>query len=147
MLITGTQTGGRDAVSLDQLCAVEGYDPRQNRVWSRGAILPSSESMTHGTIYDVSPSIRFVMHVHTPLLWRSAQALRLPVTDPDAPYGSAAMAFAVEALFRTTAVSEKRVFAMGGHEDGVVAFGRTADEAGQALLSQLARAHELTCDC
>jgi hypothetical protein len=29
---------------------------------------------------------------------------------------------------------------MGGHEDGVVAFGRTAEAAGTALLRALARA-------
>ena len=34
---------------------------------------------------------------------------------------------------------------MGGHEDGIVAFGRSAEEAGQAVLSVLARAYESVC--
>ena len=32
---------------------------------------------------------------------------------------------------------------MGGHEDGVIAFGRSIEEAGQTLLTWLARAYEL----
>jgi hypothetical protein len=30
---------------------------------------------------------------------------------------------------------------MAGHEDGIIAFGKTPDEAGQALLTALARAN------
>ena len=34
---------------------------------------------------------------------------------------------------------------MGGHEDGIVAFGRTAEEAGEVMLRTLARAYEAAC--
>jgi hypothetical protein len=46
----------------------------------------------------------------------------------------------VESLFAGKGVREPRLFAMGGHEDGVVSFGRTAEEAGCVLLSTLVRA-------
>jgi len=144
-LITGTQTGGKAWLSLDDFCIVEGYDYRRNSVVSTGAILPSSESMTHGSIYDLSPHIRFVYHAHSPTIWRRARDLRLPTSDPKVGYGTPEMAEEVQRLFRTTALMERRVFAMGGHEDGVVAFGHTPELAGHALVDTLARAYELEC--
>lgn len=144
-LITGTQTGGLACAALDQLCLVRTYDWRQNRVESEGATPPSSESMTHGALYDQGPHIRFVLHGHSPVLWGAAAALGLPVTDPSVAYGTPRMAEEVTRLYRTTRLPELGVFAMGGHEDGVVAFGRSLDEAGQALVRQVARAYERRC--
>lgn len=144
-LVTGTQTGGKAALRLEDFCIVERYDYRENRVWSHGDLLPSSESMTHGSIYDLSPHVRFVLHAHTPVIWRRAEALGLPTTDPEVPYGTPEMAEEVQRLYRATALSERKVFAMGGHEDGIVAFGHTPHEAGQALITELARAYELAC--
>jgi hypothetical protein len=49
----------------------------------------------------------------------------------------------VRRLFRETDVRARRLFSMGGHEDGLVAFGTTAEEAGTVLLHHLARALQL----
>ena len=83
------------------------------------------------------------MHVHSPHLWHHAEALGLPITRPDVPYGSPEMSDEVRRLFRETAVHRQRLFSMGGHEDGLVAFGKTAEEAGTVLLNYLARALQL----
>lgn len=147
MLITGTQTGGMAQVGLGQFCVVHEYDYAVNSVRSTGAIEPSSETMTHGAIYDLSPAIRFVFHAHSPTIWRRAADLRIPTTDSGVAYGTPAMAREVHRLHRATALSEVRILAMGGHEDGVIVFGRTAEEAGQVLLKYLARAYELVCRC
>ena len=80
--LTGTQTSGKDCMSLADLCVVEGCDVERNRVASRGPVLPSSESLTHGAIYDLTPHIRVVLHAHSPVIWRRARELRLPTTDP-----------------------------------------------------------------
>lgn len=144
-LITGTQTGGLPCAGLDDLCLVRTYDWRRNRVSSEGPTQPSSESMTHGALYDQGPHIRFVFHGHSPALWRAAASLGLPVTDPSVPYGTPQMAEEVARLYRSTRLPSLGVFAMGGHEDGVVAFGRSPDEAGQALLLWLSRAYEAAC--
>ena len=101
---------------------------------------PSSEALTHAAVYAQDAALRAVVHGHTPELWRHARALGLPVTDEAVPYGSPEMAREVDRLFRETDVRRHRLFAMGGHEDGVVAFGRSLDEAGSALLTHLARA-------
>jgi hypothetical protein len=34
---------------------------------------------------------------------------------------------------------------MGGHQDGIVVFGRSLEEAGSTLLTWLARAYQATC--
>jgi ribulose-5-phosphate 4-epimerase/fuculose-1-phosphate aldolase len=144
-LITGTQTSGLAAIGLESFCLVLRYYPEDNRVESAGPIEPSSESMTHGAIYDLSPSIRYVFHAHAPVIWRRAAQLRLPTTDPRVEYGTPAMAAEVGRLQRSTALSELRCLAMGGHEDGVITFGRSAEEAGQAMMRVLARAFEAIC--
>ena len=144
-LISGTQTSGKAHVSLSDFTLVTAYDPRRHRLESRGDARPSSESMTHGAVYDLGSHIRVVFHAHSPALWRAARVLRLPTTDPQVPYGTAEMAREVERLHRSSALGVKKIFAMGGHEDGVVVFGRDAEEAGQVLLTWLARAYEAQC--
>ncbi len=143
-LITGTQTGRIQDMALEHFCEVSRYDIAQNRVVSRGLIHPSSESMTHGSIYDLDPEIRVVLHVHSPRIWHAAQALGLPITAPQVPYGTQAMALEVRRLHRQTDLAQRRVFSMAGHEDGVVSFGRTGQEAGQALMGVLAAAYEVS---
>ena len=145
MLITGTQTGGRADVGLDDFCLIERYDYRRNWVRSRGLIQPSSETMTHGAIYDLSPHIRFVFHGHGAVIWSQARSLGIPWSDPSVPYGTPEMAAEVHRLYRSSALAESRIMAMGGHEDGIIVFGHSAAEAGQVLITYLARAYERTC--
>lgn len=139
-LVTGTQTGGLALATLREFCLVESWDLARNHVESRGLVSPSSESLTHAALYDASPAIRVVLHAHAPELWRHARALGLPVTHPDVPNGTPAMALEVQRLYREGTFASTRVAAMGGHEDGVLAFGNSAAEAGTALVAQLARA-------
>ena len=139
-LVTGTQTGGRSAFALGDCAVVEGYDLVTNRVTSFGGTPPSSEALTHGAIYDAAPSCRAAFHVHAPELWHHARALGLPLTRPEVPYGTPAMAYEVERLFREAALAAHGIFAMAGHEDGVIAFGAGASEAGAILLRHYARA-------
>lgn len=144
-LITGTQTSGKACMTLDDFCVVEGYDERTNSVASRGLVFPSSESMTHGSVYDLGPHIRFVFHSHSATLWRRARHLRLPTTDPAVPYGTPEMAREVARLYRSSALAEMQILAMGGHEDGIITFGRNAEEVGEVMLRFLARAYEAQC--
>ncbi len=104
--------------------------------------MPSSEAMTHGAFYDLTPTIRFVFHVHAPSIWRQATRLRLPTSHSDIAYGTPEMAWEVERLFRSSILPETRVMAMGGHTDGIIGFGHTAQEAGMALVTTLANAYQ-----
>ncbi len=140
-LITGSQTGEHDELTLENFALVLRYCNAENRVQSRGGCLPSSESMTHGSFYDLTPMIRYVFHVHAPAIWQEAARLRLPTSHSDIAYGTPEMAREVERLFRSSILSETRVMVMGGHADGVIGFGRTAQEAGLAIMTMLAQAY------
>jgi ribulose-5-phosphate 4-epimerase/fuculose-1-phosphate aldolase len=144
-LVTGTQTGGRACMSLADFCVVLEYDDERNWVRSQGAVRPSSESMTHGAIYDLSPVIRYVLHAHCPVIWKQARALRIPETDARVPYGTPEMAREVKRLYRSTALPDLRILSMAGHEDGIIVFGRTVEEAGEVMVRYLARAYERMC--
>lgn len=144
-LITGTQTSGLACADPALLCVVERWDPERNQVASHGPAMPSSESLTHGSLYDLGAHIRFVFHAHAPLLWHAAAALRLPTTPREVEYGTPEMARAVASLWRSSSLPDRQILAMGGHEDGIVTFGRSAEEAGEVLVRHVARAFELTC--
>ncbi len=143
-LVSCTQTGSLDCFGLDDLALVQAYDPPNNTVWSQGAVAPSSESMTHGAVYDLAPHIRFVFHAHSPHVWQHARALGLPMTKESIEYGTPEMASEVQRLARESKLWDCQLFGMAGHEDGVVSFGRTADEAGHRLMSILARGYALS---
>jgi len=132
--ISGTQTSGMAQVGIDQFALVEAYDVRRNWVRACGQVSPSSESMTHGMVYDLDPDIGAVLHAHWPELWLARWRLGLPSTPADVAYGTPEMAQAVRKLWEQCAVKTSRVFAMSGHQDGIVAFGTSAAEALQVLL-------------
>jgi len=144
-LITGSQTSGRRRIGLSEFAVVEAYDYAANRVKSHGLVLPSSESMTHAAAYDSSPLVQCVLHAHSPVLWRRRHALGLPETDPSVPYGTPELAREVSRLYRESLLPERRILAMGGHEDGILAIGRSPEEAGGTLLLWLARAYGAAC--
>ena len=144
-LITGSQTSGNRCIGLSDLAVVDEYDYRSNRVRSHGCVMTSSESMTHAAAYDASPLVRSVLHAHSPVLWRRRRSLGLPETDPSVPYGTPEMALEVGRLYRETVLPERQIFAMGGHEDGIVAIGRNAEDTGGVLLRWLARAYGTAC--
>jgi ribulose-5-phosphate 4-epimerase/fuculose-1-phosphate aldolase len=137
--ITGTQTGGKANLTAADYVVVTACYPAENRLVAHGPLQPSSESLTHGTIYAADSRILWVVHAHSPEIWRHAVALNLPMTG-DVPYGTPEMAVAVQRLFAESDLPRRRIFGMAGHEDGIVTFGRTAEEAGGVMLNTLAQA-------
>lgn len=142
-LITGTQTGGLENLTNEHYCVVSEYYPEKNLVVAQGPIQASSESMTHGTLYDLDSSVRFVFHVHSPEIWLHARALHIPTTRESVEYGTPEMTEEIRRLFRETNARFKHILAMGGHDDGIIAFGRTSEEAGSTILKYLTQASRL----
>ena len=136
-VISGTQTGHLPVLENSHYARVKTYNATSNTVSAEGSIKPSSESLTHGIIYDLDNEIHVVLHVHSPDIWLAANSLGIPVTDTTVPYGTPKMAEEVQRLFNKTDAREKKIFSMGGHEDGIVSFGTTAEEAGKILLRTL----------
>ena len=137
-VISGTQTGHLETLDNRHYACVTSYDAEANQVVAEGPVKPSSESMTHGVIYDLDNKLRAVLHVHSPDIWQTAAAQGIPVTNAAVEYGTPEMSREVERLFYQTDVRRKGIFSMGGHEDGIVAFGQTVEEAGNTLLIALA---------
>ena len=137
-IISGTQTGGMDRLFPEHFSSVKTFDPATNSVVAEGVVRPSSESLTHGSLYRLDRTISAVIHVHSPEIWTQADSIGIPVTRRDVHYGTPEMAEEVCRLFQNTPVSVLKIFAMGGHEDGIVAFGSNIEQAGLTLVRYLA---------
>jgi len=140
-LVSGTQTGGLEHPGIEAWAEVTDWDLDGNRVASRGRVKPSSESLTHAAIYGLNAGIGWIFHVHSPDIWRRADELSLAVTPDDIAYGTREMAAAVREACDARATTG--AFAMGGHEDGVVTFGASAEAAGMPLVELLVAARSL----
>jgi L-ribulose-5-phosphate 4-epimerase len=139
-IITGSQTGHIEHLSPEHYCLVVKADPHKNRIESHGHYKPSSESLTHASIYALDSGIQAVIHAHSPEIWGNTVALGLPHISADIPYGTVEMALAVEQLFQSGNVQQISLFTMLGHEDGVVSFGRDMEEAAWELIKYLSLA-------
>jgi L-ribulose-5-phosphate 4-epimerase len=137
-VISGTQTGGMERLFPEHYALVTAFDPAANRVVAQGAVQPSSESLTHGSIYRLDSGIGAVIHAHSPEIWMQAESIGIPVSRRNVQYGTPEMADEVCRLFQNTPVRELKIFAMGGHEDGIVSFGSSLEQAGLTLVRYLA---------
>jgi len=141
-VITGTQTGGKADLCADDYVVVTACYPAENRLVAKGPVQPSSEALTHGAVYALDSAILWVVHTHSPEIWHTAEALGVPMTA-NVPYGTPEMAAEVKRLFVESDLPKKRIFGMAGHEDGIVSYGRTAEEAGFTMLAYLVHALQL----
>lgn len=121
-LITGSATGAQRQLAAQQYCLVESFSVSDNTVQCRGALEASSESMTHGAIYQANPLVRCVVHGHSRVLFDALLQANPLSTPADVPYGTPALAQAVTHLVQgQTALPV--LFVMAGHDEGVVAYG------------------------
>ncbi|OYV16830.1 MAG: Class II aldolase/adducin family protein [Methylococcaceae bacterium NSP1-1] len=139
-IISSSQTGHIEHLSPEHYCLVVKADPRKNQIQSCGLYKPSSESLTHASIYAQDGNIQAVIHVHSPEIWNNTAALNLPHISADIPYGTVEMAIAVEQLFQSGDLQRTSLFTMLGHEDGVVSFGINMQEAAWELIKCLSLA-------
>jgi ribulose-5-phosphate 4-epimerase/fuculose-1-phosphate aldolase len=142
-VITGSQTGELPELGASQYAWVKSADTSQNAIISLGETKPSSEALTHAAVYDTCPQVQFIFHAHSPDIWVKGSELGVPVTE-DVPYGTPEMAREVTRLLNEPGGQEPGIFTMRGHEDGVVAYGATAREAGSRLLEFLCKARSLS---
>jgi len=136
-LISGTQTGCLDLLTAADYALVTHAEIAENRISAEGRIKPSSEALTHAAVYALDADIRYVFHVHSPDIWKRREQLALPETAAEIPYGTPEMANEMVRLYRNGAFEHMNVFAMAGHEDGIVGFDTTANKAGEAIMGLL----------
>jgi len=140
-VISATQTGGREHLLPEDYALVIEADPSANLIVAAGVSHPSSEALTHAAVYRASSKVKVVLHGHCQEIWKMAGALDLPMTPRGIDYGTPAMAEAVSEWVRRKPESD--VVVMGGHRDGILAYGVSADQAGGLMVAVLARAWRL----
>jgi hypothetical protein len=120
-IITGTQTGATRILSASDYALVTHCDISANSLECIGGNAASSESLSHFAVYEIMPSVRYVIHIHSARIWQKL-INKAPTTPLDAQYGTPELAVAIQALLKT---SEQVIdtIVMGGHTDGLLFFG------------------------
>ena len=131
-IISGTQTANLPSLGLEFYCTVTDFNLKENLIGCRGPVQASSESLTHAALYLHSEDIGGIIHVHNPQLWQEL-LFKIPTTRKEIPYGTPGMALEMFRLFEEENLGDRKILAMAGHEDGVMCFGGSLDEAGKVL--------------
>lgn len=134
--VSGTQTGHLAHTTPRHYTLVNDWNIDRNTLRCTGPIKASSESLTHAALYDYSDAIRAIIHVHNRDLWQRYQGV-LPTTAVTVPYGTPAMAYAMQQLLQQGDLKQKRMLIMAGHEEGVLVFGPTLNSAAQVLYQRM----------
>jgi len=129
--ITATQTGKLSQLTSLQYSLIENYSFETFTVFSKGEHKPSSEALSHAMIYAIHPDITTVVHVHSAGLWQFMKSRGDLATT--AEYGTTQMTEEIASLYQTRDPFTHNSFVMLGHEDGIIAFGKSIEEAEQSL--------------
>ena len=133
--ITGSATSGLPELTPTDCVRVVAYDFAKNWLRYEGAAIPSSESLTHAAVYESDPSTSAIIHCHDLGLWATLLE-RVPATSKAVAYGTLEMAYEIVRLFRVSDVRSRQIFAMAGHEAGIVAFGRNLEDAFDVVMRE-----------
>ena len=133
-VITGSATGQFAALNLSHYAVVSAYSFIRNSIACKGLTKASAESLTHAAIYDVLPEVGAVVHIHCLRLWEKLLNT-YPSTSGEIEYGTAEMAYAVQALASELKMKEEKIIVMGGHREGILAFGQNLEEATRQVIN------------
>lgn len=131
--ISGTATGGIPELEQLHYALVEQCNPAENSLSCRGLVRASAESMSHAAIYSANSGMGAVVHIHDLKLWERYLGI-LPTTDKNVEYGTPEMAYEIARIMTEPETLSQKIFVMGGHEEGIVSFGETVEEAALAIL-------------
>jgi ribulose-5-phosphate 4-epimerase/fuculose-1-phosphate aldolase len=131
--ITGSETGRHEELTKNHYSKVIDYNISENYMKCVGQVKASSESLSHAAIYEAAPEMNGIIHTHHSKLWKMLKN-KLPTTPPEAEFGTPEMAEEIKKLLDEKEVRIEKIIIMGGHEEGILTFGRNLDEAGEVLL-------------
>ncbi len=135
-VISGTQTAHLPNLGSEFYCTVTEFNLEQNFLRCRGPVPASSESLTHAALYLHKDDVDAIIHIHNPKLWHKL-LFKIPTTRKEIPYGTPQMALEMFRLFEEENLADRQILAMAGHEDGIICFGSTLDEAGKVLSAAI----------
>ncbi len=131
--ITATQTGREQTLSCEYYPYISDYDFSTFKVISQGTHKPSSEALSHAMIYAIDDRITTVIHIHSLALWKFMKDKNNLATT--AEYGTAEMVEEIAGLYTNLDPIVNNAFVMKGHEEGIITFGRSSEEAELTLYS------------
>ena len=127
-IISGSATGAFLILEKDHFAHVVKYSISQNSLTCEGRTKASSESLSHAVIYETLPNVKAAIHIHDKKMWES-NLDKIPTTNKTAEYGTPEMALSIKELLSKNDNKESGIVIMGGHRDGIIAFGETLSEA------------------
>lgn len=130
-IVTGSATGHFEKLNQSHYALVSGYDFEKNSISCSGLTKASAESLTHAAVYESLPEVGAVVHVHCMWLWEKLMN-DCPTTSAEIEYGTPEMAYAVGKL--ASEINEK-IIVMGGHREGILAFGSNLTEATNEIIN------------
>lgn len=130
-LISGSGTGHLSWLTPADVALVTDVDIAKNQLSCCGLTKASSESMTHAVFYQLSRAVNAVIHIHDCNLWKNYFNV-LPTSSPDAEYGTPEMAYSIKNLLKKQSFNSG-LLVMGGHKDGILAYGENLEEAFEIL--------------
>lgn len=132
-IITGSATGKFEKLDQSHYSLVSRYDFEKNSITCSGLTKASAESLTHAAVYESLPEIGAVIHVHCLWLWEKLLNI-YPTTSAEIEYGTPEMAFAVGKLASEINGRKVKVIVMGGHREGILAFGSNLTEVTNEII-------------
>lgn len=135
-VITGTGAGLQPTLKARHLALVTDYAFDRNFVRSIGLTAASSESLSHAAIYQALPKANAIIHIHHKQLWQDQQH-KLPTTSELAEFGTVELARELYQVCLNQSVNKKKIIIMGGHPDGIIAFGNDLITIANNLIQQL----------
>ncbi len=131
--VSGTATGAAEQLASRDFALVYGYDRNRNMVRCSGVVRASSESLSHGACYEANEKIAAVIHVHSRELFDFMQENSFPATSVNAENGTPEIAAEIFDLV-TDVGEDSGIFFMGGHDEGVIAYGPDIASAEEILM-------------
>jgi len=132
-IITGSTTGQFPKLNRSHYALVRGYNFAKNLISCTGLTKASAESLSHAAVYEALPQVGAVVHIHCLWLWEKLLNV-LPTTFGDIEYGTPEMAMAIQKLVLQMRITEEKIVVMGGHREGILAFGNTLKEATNQII-------------
>lgn len=133
-IITGSATGQFSRLNTLQYSLVNKFNFAKNTISCIGLTKASAESLTHAAVYEALPEVGAVVHIHSLPLWQKLLN-KFPTTSEAIEYGTPDMALAVKELAVSANSHFEKIIIMGGHQEGILAFGRSLKEATSAIIN------------
>jgi hypothetical protein len=133
-IITGSATGQFAKLNQSHFALVTDYNFAKNSISCTGLTKASAESLTHAAVCEALPEVGAVVHVHCLWLWEKLLK-SYPATSAEIEYGTPEMASAVKQLATEMEMNDSNIIVMGGHQEGILAFGIDLNEATSQLLN------------